>query len=64
MGRYHQLGTAGGNTYLLTDYPIDLRNPFDEITGLYNAHEAAAKWQLAQEQLLKLQEAKAKKANQ
>ena len=29
MGRYHQYGTAGGIGYLLTDYPIDLRNPID-----------------------------------
>lgn len=49
LGRYHQWGTAGGLGYLVTDYPIDLKNPFNEITGLYNMHEAARKWQLEQE---------------
>ena len=50
VGRYHQLGTAGGMTYLLTNYPIDLSNPIDKVTGLYNAHQAALDWQLSQEQ--------------
>lgn len=56
MGRYHQWGTAGGLGYLLTDYPIDLTNPIDEITGLYRANEAAAKWQKEQEQALRQKE--------
>lgn len=50
--RYHQYGTAGGLGYLLTDYPIDLANPVDELTGMYRIHEQAAKWQGRQEQLL------------
>jgi len=49
MGRYHQWGTAGGLGYLLTDYPIDLQDPINEITGMYNMNEAAHKWQLQQE---------------
>jgi hypothetical protein len=56
-GRYNQYGTAGGIGYLLTDYPIDLRNPIDEITGLYNIQEAALKWQKTQEAELVKQEA-------
>jgi hypothetical protein len=48
-GRYHQYGTAGGLGYLLTDYPIDLENPTDKISGLYNADKAAAAWQAEQE---------------
>ncbi|KKR13300.1 MAG: hypothetical protein UT43_C0047G0003 [Parcubacteria group bacterium GW2011_GWC1_39_29] len=58
MGRYHQWGTAGGLGYLLTDYPIDLANPVNEITGLYNAHTAAAKWQAEQEAELRKKEGK------
>jgi hypothetical protein len=53
MGRYHQWGTAGGLGYLLTDYPIDLDNPIDKITGLYKVQEEALKWQKAQEEQLK-----------
>jgi hypothetical protein len=60
MGRYHQWGTAGGLGYLLTDYPIDLNNSVDEITGLYKMQEAAYKWQLQQEDKLKKTEAVAK----
>lgn len=56
MGRYHQWGTAGGLGYLLTDYPIDLQNPIDEITGLYNVQKAAAEWQAQQEAILKQKE--------
>jgi hypothetical protein len=52
-GRYHQLGTAGGLGYLLTDYPIDLNNPQDEVTGLYNAQKAAYDWQKIEEEKLK-----------
>jgi hypothetical protein len=48
-GRYHQWGTAGGLGYLVTDYPIDLENPVDKITGLYNADKAASQWQEEQE---------------
>lgn len=58
MGRYHQWGTAGGLGYLLTDYPIDLQNPMDEITGLYNVHKAAADWQAQQEAILRQKEGK------
>jgi hypothetical protein len=54
--RYHQWGTAGGLGYLLTDYPIDLANPMDEITGLYNVHKAASAWQKEQEQKLVVSE--------
>ena len=50
------MGTAGGLGYLLTDYPIDLANPMDEITGLYNAHKAAQAWQEEQETLLRKKE--------
>ena len=49
QGRYHQWGTAGDLGYLLTDYPIDLENPMDEITGMYNVHQAAFEWQREQE---------------
>lgn len=58
MGRYHQYGTAGGIGYLLTDYPIDLRNPIDEITGLFNMAQKAHEWQKQQEELLRKQEGK------
>ena len=50
--RYHQKGEG----YLLTDYPIDLDNPIDKITGLYNAQLAASKWQKEQEEILKQQQ--------
>ena len=49
QGRYHQYGTAGGIGYLVTDYPIDLANPVDEITGMYNMSKAAHDWQVQQE---------------
>lgn len=52
QGRYHQWGTAGGLGYLLTDYPIDLVNPIDEVTGLYNMNKAAHDWQVQQEAAL------------
>jgi hypothetical protein len=58
MGRYHQYGTAGGIGYLLTDYPIDLADPINAVTGLYNVHKQAAEWQADQEAALKKQEAK------
>jgi len=61
MIRYHQWGTAGGLGYLKTDYPIDLDNPVDLVTGLYNMHKAAREWQLEQEKKLEITEAKAKK---
>ena len=51
--RYHQWGTAGGLGYLLTDYPIDLRNPQDLITGLYNMDKVAYEWQKLQEKQMK-----------
>jgi len=63
MGRYHQLGTAGGLGYLLTDYPIDLENPINAITGMHNAHKAASEWQATEEEKLKKQEEQRKKAN-
>ncbi|MBU0879559.1 hypothetical protein KKA77_00160 [Patescibacteria group bacterium] len=44
MGRYHQWGTAGGLGYLLTDYPIDLEDPIDRITGLYKVQREADEW--------------------
>lgn len=53
MSRYHQWGTAGGLGYLLTDYPIDLKNPSDAITGLYNTDKAAYEWQELQEKKLR-----------
>ena len=56
--RYHQYGTAGGIGYLLTDYPIDLANPMDEVTGMYNMSKAAHEWQLLQEAVLKKSENK------
>lgn len=58
MGRYHQWGTAGGLGYLETDYPIDLMNPTDAVTGLYNADKAASEWQARQEEALKKKEGK------
>ena len=63
MGRYHQCGTAGGIGYLLTDYPIDLENPIDSMTGLYNVQKQAAEWQKEQEKRLVEQEAQFKKDN-
>lgn len=54
--RYHQWGTAGGLGYLLTDYPIDLTNQQDLITGMYNTDKAAYEWQKLQEALLCKQE--------
>jgi hypothetical protein len=47
--RYFQYGTAGGIGYLLTDFPIDLSDPLDAITGMYNADLAASQWQKLQE---------------
>jgi hypothetical protein len=61
MHRYHQWGTAGGLGYLITDYPIDVENPVDSITGLYNMHKAAHKWQLEQEKKIAAREVSAKK---
>ena len=58
MDRYHQWGTAGGLGYLLTDYPIDLTNPVDEITGMYNMNIKAYEWQQKQEAQLRVQEGK------
>jgi len=52
QGRYHQWGTAGGLGYLLTDYPIDLRDPSDLISGMFNTDQAAYEWQKLQEQIL------------
>jgi len=53
QGRYHQWGTAGGLGYLLTDYPIDLKDPIDEITGMYKMSREAHEWQVRQEAELK-----------
>lgn len=58
MGRYQQWGTAGGLGYLVTDYPIDLIDPIDQVTGLYNADKAAASWQAEQEAKLRVKEGK------
>ncbi len=58
MGRYHQWGTAGGLGYLLTDYPIDLQDPIDAVTGLYKVHKEAYEWQKLQEQELVAREQK------
>lgn len=55
QGRYHQLGTNGSLCYLLTDYPIDLENPIDKITGLYRAELLALQYQKEQEAILKKQ---------
>ena len=51
--RYFQYGTAGGIGYLLTDFPIDLTNPQDVITGMYNADNTAYEWQKLQEQQMR-----------
>lgn len=56
IGRYHQWGTAGGLGYLLTDFPISLKNPMNEITGLYNANKAATMWQKEKEAELRKKE--------
>lgn len=56
MGRYHQYGTAGGIGYLITDYPIDLVDPTDELTGMYRMHAAAYEWQQQQEEQLRQEE--------
>lgn len=53
LGRYHQYGTAGSIGYLLTDYPIDIEDPVDMITGLYNIQQQAAEWQATQEKALR-----------
>jgi hypothetical protein len=58
MGRYHQWGTAGGLGYLLTDYPIDLQDPIDAVTGLYKVHKEAYEWQKLQEKELREREQK------
>jgi len=54
QGRYHQKGP----NYLLTDYPIDLKNPIDEVTGMYNMHKAAYEYQKQQEAILRQKENK------
>ncbi len=41
MGNYFQKGDG----YLLSSIPIDLSNPTDKISGLYNADKAAQEWQ-------------------
>lgn len=56
MGRYHQWGTAGGLGYLITDYPINLENPIDKITGLYQVQKEALEWQKKQEEELRAKE--------
>lgn len=61
MNRYHQYGTAGGIGYLLTDYPIDLENPIDAVTGMYNVQKEAAAWQAQEEAKLKVAEGKSAK---
>ncbi len=53
MGRYHQWGTAGGLGYLVTDYPIDLENPIEKVSGMYNADKVAQQWQAEQEARMK-----------
>lgn len=58
MSRYHQWGTAGGLGYLLTDYPIDLDDPINKITGLYNVQKQAMEWQQEQEAILRKKEGK------
>lgn len=58
VGRYHQWGTAGGLGYLLTDYPIDLEDQIDKMTGLYKANAAAAAWQAQEETKLRSAEGK------
>jgi hypothetical protein len=49
MGNYFQKGDG----YILSTMPIDIKNPIDEITGLYRANEAADKWAKEQEAKLK-----------
>ena len=56
LHRYHQWGTAGGLGYLLTDYPIDLRNPQDLVTSMFNADKTAAEWQKLREKELQAQQ--------
>jgi len=48
-GNYYQKGEG----YLLSNIPIDIKNPVDEITGLYRANEEAVKWQKEQEAKMK-----------
>ncbi len=43
-GYYYQLGAG----YILSDVPINTREPVNEITGLYNVDKAAKEWQDAQ----------------
>lgn len=56
LHRYHQWGTQGMGLYLLTDYPIDIQNPMDLVTGMYNMNRVAFEWQKTQEQILCKQE--------
>ena len=55
MMRYHEIGSAGGGSmsYLLTDYPIDLEDPVDKISGLYKVDEISRSWQEEQEAKLR-----------
>ena len=62
MGRYHQWGTAGGLGYLLTDYPIDLEDPINKVTGLYKVQKEAMEWQKMQERELREKEGKLESA--
>lgn len=56
LHRYQQWGTAGGLGYLLTDYPIDLRDPQDLVSGMFNTDSEALEWQRLQEAQLCKQE--------
>lgn len=49
MGHYFQKGDG----YILSDMPIDIKNPIDEVTGLYRAHAEAEKWAKDQESKMK-----------
>lgn len=49
MGHFFQKG----NGYLLSDMPIEISDPINEVTGLYQANQQAVEWQKKQEELLK-----------
>jgi len=66
LGRYHQIGSFGQGSmcYLLTDYPIDLEDPTDKISGLFKMDQMAGEWQEQQEVTLAAEVEKFKPTNE
>ena len=52
LDRYFQKGLD----YLITDFPIDMDNQMDKVSGLYRTDSASLKWQLRQEAMLEARE--------